>query len=57
VKLEQTIILPHPGYRPEKAEMQERIKPDVPGSILDERANGFVQALMRPAKIQYQPKK
>jgi len=57
VKPEQTIILPHPGYRPEKAEMQERIKPDVPGSTLDERANGFAQALMRPAKIQYQPKK
>ncbi len=53
----KTVTLPHPSYQPTKAEMQKRIKLDVPGRTLDEKASNFAQALMRPAKIQYQQKK
>jgi len=37
----RTVILPHPGYQPEKSELQERIKLDVPGKTLDEWASSF----------------
>jgi len=57
MKPKRTITLPHPSYQPNKAEMQKRIRLDVPGKTLDEKASNFAQALMRPAKIQYQPKK
>jgi len=57
MKPKRTITLPHSSYQPNKAEMQKRIRLDVPGKTLDEKASNFAQALMRPAKIQYQPKK
>jgi len=57
MKPKRKVTLPHPSYQPTKAEMQKRIKLDVPGRTLDEKASNFAQALMRPAKIQYQKKK
>ncbi len=57
MKPKRTVTLPGPGYQPNKAEMQKRIRLDVPGRTLDEKANNFAQALMRPAKIRYQSKK
>ena len=50
----KTVTLPHPSYQPKKAELQERIKIDVPGKSVEKKMEALADALMQPVDIQYQ---
>ncbi len=49
----KTVTLPHPGYQPKKAELQERIKIEVPGKTTNKKMEALADALMQPVDIQY----
>ncbi|MCY4228721.1 MAG: hypothetical protein OXF20_13735 [Gammaproteobacteria bacterium] len=54
MKPKRTVTLPHSSYQPKKAELQERIKIDVPGKSVEEKMTALADALMQPVNIQYQ---
>jgi len=57
MKPKRTVTLLHPSYQPKKAELQERIKIDVPGKSVEKKMEVLADALMQPVDIQYQDRK
>ncbi|MCY4150585.1 MAG: hypothetical protein OXD44_01680 [Gammaproteobacteria bacterium] len=53
----RTVKVPDRSYQPKKAELEERIKVDVPGSTVEEKMNNFADAILRPAVVQYNSRK
>lgn len=52
----QTVALPNRNHQPSKAEMNEKMKVDVPGKNVQEKMDNFASAIMRPATIRYRKK-
>ena len=50
----KTIKLKPSDYQPNKAELEKRHKPDVPGDTLKEQMDAMADAVMQPAKIEYE---
>ena len=48
---EKTVKLKNSDYQPSKAELEEHIKPDVPGESIKEKMDRLADAVMAPAKI------
>ena len=57
MKPKRTVKLPDRSYQPKKAELEEKIKLDVPGDTVEEKMNNFADAILRPAKVQFSRKK
>lgn len=51
---EKTIKLKPSDYQPNKAELDEPHKPDMQGETLQERMDALADAVMQPAKIEYE---
>ena len=51
-----TVTLPPRDYQPNKSELSEDIRVQVPGDDVQEKMDNFASAVMRPAKIQYRKK-
>ncbi len=57
MKKKRTITLTNRSYQPKKAELEEKIKVNVPGDTVEEQMNNFADAILRPVKIQFSRKK
>ncbi len=53
MKPKRKVTLTHPSYQPKKAELQERIKIEVPGKTVEKKMKALADALMQPVDIQY----
>ena len=49
----KVIHLKHPEYQPSKAELEEEIKIDVPGDMIDEKMSNLAKAVTRDVDIRY----
>ncbi len=57
MKPPRTATLPSRDYQPNKAELQERIKIDVPGKTVEKKMENFAKAILQPVKLKYQDPK
>ena len=49
----KTINLKNPEYQPNKAELEEEIKIDVPGDTPEEKMKNLTKAVLQPTDIRY----
>ena len=47
------ITLKNPEYQPNKAELEEAVKIDVPGDTPEEKMKNLTKAVLQPAEIRY----
>ena len=50
----RTIRLKPSNYQPNKAELEEETRFDVPGNSLQERMDALAEAVMQPAEIEHE---
>ena len=48
------VKLKRSSYQPTKAELEEKIKLDIPGETPEQRAENLAKAILRPVAVEYE---